>query len=115
MNTPLAKVIEEYSKTSYDYQPLITWHLAHGIVFSDFECFAMGYSCLRSSPETPVLREQSDTLFVTVFAGDMRKGLAQYACEYDFIAFQREFKGSKRVRVYPMMEFFKKLQIAYGI
>jgi len=75
----------------------------------------MGYSCLRSSPEVPVLREQSDTLFVTVFAGDMRKALSLYACEYEFIAFQREFKGSKRVRVYPMMEFFKKLQIAYGI
>jgi hypothetical protein len=115
VNTPLATAINLYEKENYDFHKLLTWHLAHGIVFCDSECFAMGYPCVRDAPETPVLRDQADTLFVTMCAGDMRKGLSQFACEFKFISFQRTFKGSERVRTFPMIQFFKRLQIGYGI
>ena len=52
----------------------------------------------------------SDTLFVTFFTGNMRHGLRPYLDRYEFIAFQRDFKPSPRVRLMRMREFYSKLQ-----
>jgi len=41
--------------------------------------------------------------------GDMRKALQPFANDFEYIAFQREFKNSPRVRVYPMDKFITNL------
>jgi hypothetical protein len=40
----------------------------------------------------------------------MRGALRKYIQHYDFIAFQRSFKGSDRVRVHDMYKFYSKLK-----
>jgi hypothetical protein len=49
-------------------------------------------------------------LFVTFTTGAMRGALRKYIQNYDFIAFQRSFKGSDRVRVNDIYKFYSKLK-----
>ena len=110
MNQHLAKAIAIYEENDIDFQQLLTWHLCHGIVVCDHDSFSMGYFSDSGAPETPCLFEHSDTLFVTFSTGDMCGALSKYIQNYDFIAFQRSFKGSDRVRVHDMYKFYSKLE-----
>jgi hypothetical protein len=75
------------------------------------DCFAMGFSVFRANPTQAVHVDNGDTLFVTFTTGNMRpEALHKYTQDYDFIAFQRSFKGSDRVRVYDMQQFYSKLK-----
>jgi hypothetical protein len=49
-------------------------------------------------------------LFVTFTTGDMRGALRKYIQHHDFIAFQRSFKGSDRIKVHDMYKFYSKLK-----
>jgi hypothetical protein len=110
MNQHLAKAIAIYEQEGIDFQQLLTWHLCHGVVVCDMDCFAMGFSVFRQSPTQAVHVDDGDTLFVTFTTGDMRGALRKYIQHHDFIAFQRSFKGSDRVRVYDMQQFYSKLK-----
>jgi hypothetical protein len=110
MNQHLAKAIALYEQEGIDFQQLLTWHLCHGIVACDMDCFAMGFSVFRANPAQAVHVDDGDTLFVTFTTGDMRGALHKYTQDYDFIAFQRSFKGSDRVRVHDMYKFYSKLE-----
>jgi hypothetical protein len=74
------------------------------------DCFAMGFSVFRANPTQAVHVNDGDTLFVTFTTGDMRGALRKYIQHHDFIAFQRSFKGSDRVRVNDMYKFYSKLK-----
>jgi hypothetical protein len=41
MNQHLAKAIAIYEQEGIDFQQLLTWHLCHGVVICDMDCFAM--------------------------------------------------------------------------
>jgi hypothetical protein len=111
MNQHLAKAIAIYEQEGIDFQQLLTWHLCHGIVVCDMDCFAMGFSVFRENPTQAVHVDDGDTLFVTFTTGNMRPAaLHKYTQDYDFIAFQRSFKGSDRVRVHDMYKFYSKLE-----
>jgi hypothetical protein len=110
MNQHLAKAIATYAQEKIDIQPLITWHLCYGIVVCDMDCFALGFSCFKEDPSQAVEVQQGDTLFVTFSTGDMCRALEKYTQDYEFIAFQRSFKGSDRVRVHDMYKFHSKLK-----
>ncbi len=110
MNQHLAKAIEIYEQEGIDFQQLLTWHLCHGIVVCDMDCFAIGFSSFNKNPTQAVHIDSGDTLFVTFATGDMRGGLQKYIQCYDFIAFQRSFKGSDRVRVHDIYKFYSKLK-----
>jgi hypothetical protein len=110
MNQHLAKAIATYEQEGIDFQQLLTWHLCHGIVVCDMDCFAMGFSVFRESPTQAVRVDDGDTLFVTFTTGDMRGALRKYIQHHDFIAFQRSFKGSDRIRVHDMYKFYSKLK-----
>ena len=110
MNQHLAKAIATYEQEAIDFQQLLTWHLCHGIVVCDMDCFAMGFSVFRENPTQAVHVDDGDTLFVTFTTGDMRGALRKYIQHHDFIAFQRSFKGSNRVRVHDMYKFYSKLK-----
>jgi hypothetical protein len=110
MNQHLAKAIAIYEQEGIDFQQLLTWHLCHGIVVCDMDCFAMGFSVFRENPTQAVHVDDGDTLFVTFTTGDMRGALRKYTQDYDFIAFQRSFKSSARIRVHDMYKFYSKLK-----
>jgi hypothetical protein len=110
MNQHLAKTIAIYEQEGIDFQQLLTWHLCHGIVVCDMDCFAMCFSVFRESPTQAVHVDDGDTLFVTFTTGAMRGALRKYIQHHDFIAFQRSFKGSDRIRVHDMYKFYSKLK-----
>ncbi len=110
MNQHLAKAIAIYEQEGIDFQQLLTWHLCHGIVVCDMDCFAIGFSAFSRNPTQAVYVDDGDTLFVTFSTGDMRGALSKYIQNYEFIAFQRSFKGSDRVRVHDMYKFYSKLK-----
>ena len=110
MNKHLAKAIATYEQEGIDFQQLLTWHLCHGIVVCDMDCFAIGFSASSGNPTQAVHVDNGDTLFVTFATGDMRGALRKYIQSYDFIAFQRSFKGNDRVRVHDMYKFYSKLK-----
>jgi hypothetical protein len=110
MNQHLESTIAIYEQEGIDFQQLLTWHLCHGIVVCDMDCFAMGFSVLRENPTQAVHVDAGDALFVTFSTGNMRGALSKYIQNYDLIAFQRSFKGSDRVRVHDMYKFYSKLK-----
>jgi len=110
MNQHLAKAITIYEQEGVDFQQLLTWHLCHGIVVCDMDCFAIGFSVFRENPIQAVHVDNGDTLFVTFTTGSMRQALHKYIQNYDFIAFQRSFKESDRIRIHDMYKFYSKLE-----
>lgn len=109
MNQHLQKSIEKYESIGEDIRPLLTWHLEHGIVVCNHDSFALGYYTTSSDIGLPVTYNQSDSLFVTMCAGDMRKALEPFANDFDYIAFKRQFKNSNFIRTYEMNKFLTKL------
>ena len=110
MNQHLAKAITIYEQEGIDFQQLLTWHLCHGVVVCDMDCFAFGFSSFSSNPNQAVHVDDGNTLFVTFTTGAMRGALSKYIQNYDFIAFQRSFKGSDRVRIHDIYKFYSKLK-----
>ena len=110
MNHHLAKAIATYEQEGIDFKQLLTWHLCHGIVVCDMDCFAIGFSAFSENPNQAVHVNDGDTLFVTFTTGDMRGALQKYIQYYDFIAFQRSFKHSDQIRVHDMYKFYSKLK-----
>ena len=110
MNQHLAKAIATYEQEGIDFQQLLTWHLCHGIVVCDLDCFAIGFESEYSEPTDAVGLGCGNTLFVTFCAGDMLSGLAKYTQDYEFIAFNRDFKKEGDLKMYDMYKFYSKLK-----
>jgi hypothetical protein len=110
MNQHLAIAIATYEQEGIDFQQLLTWHLCHGIVVCDMDCFAIGFSSFSKNPTQAVHIDDGDTLFVTFSTGNMQRALQKYIQDYDFIAFQRSFKGSDSIRMHDMYKFYSKLK-----
>jgi hypothetical protein len=69
-----------------------------------------GFFSRSEDPEKACEIHHSDTLFVTMHSGDMQKALEKFTNDFEYIAFQRDFKGSPRVRVYNIQQFKSKLK-----
>ena len=110
MNEHLNRAIEIYEQHGIDFQKLLTWHLCHGIVVSDMHCFAICFSCNKEDPTKPVHMNSGDTLFVTFATGDIKNGFQKYIQDYEFVAFQRSFKRSDKIKVHDMYKFYSKLK-----
>jgi hypothetical protein len=93
-----------------DFQQLLSWHLCFGVVVSDADSFAMCFYSQEESPDQACEIHHSNTLFVTMCAGDMRKALRKFRDDFEYIAFRREFKNSPRIRSYDMQQFYSKLK-----
>jgi hypothetical protein len=107
---PIEIALKSYEENYPEFQQLLTWHLCHGLVVCDMDCFAIGFSAFSENPTQAVHVNDGDTLFVTFTTGDMRGALSKYIQNYDFIAFQRSFKGSDRIKVHDMYKFYSKLK-----
>jgi len=110
MSLHLATAIELYESNDINIQSLIGWHLCHGIVVSTPKIFALCFHSNSNDPEKAVSFEEADTLYVTMFCGDMASGLGILRNDYDYISFRRDFKGSIRNRLLNMKKFYSKLQ-----
>ena len=107
MNQHFEKAAQIYGE---DFQQLLSWHLCFGVVVSDADSFAMCFYSQEESPDQACEIHHSNTLFVTMCAGDMRKALRKFRDDFEYIAFRREFKNSPRVRVHNMQQFYSKLK-----
>ena len=107
MNQHLEKAIEIYGE---DLQQLLAWHMCHGIVVCDLDCFAIGFESKYSDPTKAVEIGSGDTLFVTFCSGDMYNALSKYTQDYEFIAFNRDFKKEGHLKIYEMYKFYSKLK-----
>lgn len=110
MNKFVENVLETYKHNEINFDKLLYWHIAFGVVVSDADSFALCYYSDSESPEQACERHHADTLFVTIHSGDMRKALRKFRDDFEFIAFQRDFKNSPRIRVYNMNQFYSKLK-----
>lgn len=110
MNQPLKQVLEIYKRNGINFNQLLYWHLCFGIVVSDADSFALGFFSQAELPDQACEVHHSNTLFVTMYYGDMRKALRKFRDDFEYIAFQRDFKNSPRVRVYNMQQFYSKLK-----
>jgi hypothetical protein len=108
MNQHLAKAIAIYEQDNIDFQQFLTWHLCHGIVVCDMDCFAMGFSCNQEDPTQAVSITDGDALFVTFATGNISNALQKYLERYKYIAFQRVFKNSNRIKIYDIKKFCSK-------
>ena len=107
MNQYLARAIEIYGE---DFHKLLYWHLCFGVVVSDTDSFCFGFYSREETPEQACEIHHSNTLFVTMCAGNMRKALRKFRDDFEYIAFRREFKNSPRVRILEMQQFYSKLK-----
>ena len=110
MNQPLQDAIEIYKLNELDFVELFNWHLCFGIVVSDFDSFALCFPSKHENPRIPCEIEESDTLFVSMHSGNMRKALKKSTSKFKYISFQRDFKNSPHIRVYDMTKFYSKLK-----
>lgn len=110
MNKHLAKAIAKYESAGTNFTDIFNWHLCYGVVVSSFDYFGMCYPAQGDNPLQAVERHHGDTLFVTFTSGDMRQGLEPFLNQFDYIAFQRSFKNSDKVRVYDIHQFYSKLR-----
>jgi hypothetical protein len=110
VNPHLQKAHDDYTSIGVDFMGLLSWHLKHGCVHVGPGSFAMGYHAdSRGDVMRAVLYEHSDTLFATYLTGDMREASCAFIDRYEFVAFQRFFKGIERVRIHRISDIFKKL------
>jgi len=107
MNKSLKQATEIYGE---DFHKLLYWHLCFGVVVSDADSFCFGFYSQEESPEQACEIHHSNTLFVTMCVGDMRKALRKFCDDFEYIAFKREFKNSPRVRIHDMQQFYSKLK-----
>lgn len=110
MNGHFKKAVEIYGNHGTDFEKLVGWHLCHGIVICNPMVFALCHHADSRDLPGAVEFHHSDTLFVTFCTGNMRFGLEPFACLYRFIAFQRAFKNSPRIRLMDMQAFHSKLK-----
>jgi hypothetical protein len=109
MNQHLQKANDDYTHDGVDLQGLLSWHLVHGAVVCNADTFALGYHTDSGRIGEAVLYEHSDTLFVTYCTGDMLRAVLPFIDRYEFVAWQRSFKGSSRVRIFRMDRIIQKL------
>lgn len=107
MNQHITEALKIYGE---DFHKLLYWHLCFGVVISDSECFALGFYSQNENPKQACELYHSNTLFVTMCIGDMRKSLGKFRDEFKYIAFQREFKNSSRIKLHDMQKFYSKLK-----
>jgi hypothetical protein len=110
MNPHLATALTLYESNHIDLQRLISWHLCYGVVISTPKVFALCFHSHSAEPDKAVAFEHSDTLFVTICCGDMLSGLQLLKDDYEYISFNRDFKGAERTRLLGMEAFYSKLR-----
>jgi len=112
MNKPFLDAIEIYNKHQGDIAEEIKWHLAYGVVVSSTACFMLGFYCDRADTTVYSTRDNADCFFITLCIGDMREALQTTFDTVPWVAYKREFRGDKRLRIETFEKFNKKIKWA---
>jgi len=108
VNQHLAKAIAIYEQHGIDFQQFLAWHLCHGVVVCDMDCFAMGFCCDKENPTPEACLDYGDTLFVTFCTGSMSSMLKAFNGKFKYVAFQRDMKNSPRLRLWDYQKTLRK-------
>jgi len=112
LNEHLNHAIRIYNDNNEDFAELLKWHLAYGVVVSLPDCFMFGFFCDKSNPRESKLLSDSNCVYITMCVGNMRLAAEQIVQLVPWIAYEREIKGDKRIRVTNFKNFYKKLKWA---
>lgn len=107
---PIETALRIYEQHGADFAQSLKEHLGAGCVISMPHFFLMGYFTRHDDPKQPVPADQADCVFVTMHVGDMADCLAQLHRLVRYVAFNREFRGDSRVRVYETSKFNQAIQ-----
>jgi hypothetical protein len=110
MNQHLAKAFHDYTNRNINFTNVIDWHFCNGFVLCNPECFGIGYFSDSSEPTNPTKKHHANSLFVTYCAGDMRQVLELFEGQFDFVSFQRGFKGSCSVRLWDYQKTLNRIK-----
>jgi hypothetical protein len=113
INQPLKYAYDLYTKNGNDFSEIIGWYLENGVVVSSPRCFMLAYFCKKDDIKTIVPLEESNCVYVTICVGDMREAGKQIVEMAEYIAYQREFKGSSKIRITNFKNFYQKLKWAH--
>lgn len=109
MNQHLAKAIEIYEKNKLNIKKHILWHMQNGVVLCDNDRFGLYYFTKSNHLDCYCRPEEADTLFVTFYTGDIKKGLQMFIDDFKHVAFSRDFQNSPRKRIYLISDFNKNI------
>jgi len=111
MNQNLAKAIAKYEEAGTRFTDIFNWHLCYGAVLCHPDYFAMAYFCDSSDPEQPILPcDKYDCVYFTWGGGCMRSIFEPFLDRVKYVAFQRETKGSEKMRVMDIRKMYSKLK-----
>ena len=109
MNTPYDRACELYSEHGGNFGNDVAYLLAYGCVVSTPTTFLMGYFCKSEQPTEPTSREDADCVFVVLCVGDPKQALLQLIELVQHVAFVREFRQDRRMRVMDIKKLYQLL------
>jgi len=112
MNKPVQDAYEIYNTHQGDFAEDIKWHLGNGVVVSSAACFMLGFYCSRFDTTQCVPRDAADCFFITLCVGNMREALQTTYDTVKWVAYKRELRGDKRLRIETFEKFNKKIKWA---
>jgi len=112
MNKPFEDALILYKQNDADFGEILKWHFAYGVVVSLPDCFLLGFFCDKQQPLVPKELAEADCVFVSICVGDMHQAGVQIVELVPYIAYQREFKNDKRIRIKNFRKFYQKLKWA---
>jgi len=110
VNQHLAKAFHDYTSKNINFTNVVDWHFGNGFVLCNPECFSIGYFSDSSESTNPTQKHHANSIFVTYCTGDMRQVLELFEGQFDFVAFQREFKGSGSVRLWDYQKTLNRIK-----
>lgn len=111
MNQHVQNALKTYEENNINFWNLLEWHLAFGVVVCHPDYFAMVYFCNSQNPEQPVdPSNEHDCVYFTWGGGCMRSIFKPFIDHVKYVAFQRETKGSSKMRVIDIHKMYSKLK-----
>lgn len=108
-NAPYLQAKELYQQHGDNFDEAVEWMLENGAVISLPNTFLMGYFCNSAEPVKPLEYDEADCCFVVLCVGDPVAALEQLVELVDKVAYAREFRGDKRIRVIPTEKLYYQL------
>jgi hypothetical protein len=101
----IEQAIEAFESLGENFNDVLKWHLALGVVMSTPEFLCLGYYCRDWDISTPLPLKEANCGFVTWFSGSMAGLKAVAGDGLDWIAFKRGFKNARPDQVYDISKF----------
>jgi hypothetical protein len=108
-NAPFREAKQLYRINGGDFPGDLDWMLRYGVVVNTPNTFLMGYFFRESDPATPTTGSEADGVFVVLCVGEPKSALHQLVDLVPLVAYERAFRGDKRVRILNLKKYYSKL------